>query len=386
MRRGSVQLVRIAGIRVGATPSWFFVLFLLIYLLSGTFDNILRTTSSDAFWCAVAATLLFEASLVLHELGHALVARRFGIATTGIDLWFFGGLAKLERDPETPGKEFAVAAAGPSVTALIIAACFIAGAASSGVHKMLDATVLSEAHASAGIALLGFVAGINLLLLVFNLIPAYPLDGGRIARAVAWRWTGDRNRGTRFSGRLGEGFSYVLIGGGAFVALRGDTFDGVWFMILGWFMSQSARAAIVGSRVQERIEGVTAEQLMDSEPLTMPSSITALQAAEDWFANQDWPFFPVVDESGRYLGVLTAERVEGAITAGQPALTVRELLDDQGADDFHVAPEAVLQELLSSAALRTLGAVMVVDAAGALRGVVTVEQVRRALAAAVPTR
>jgi Zn-dependent protease/CBS domain-containing protein len=386
MRRGSVQLARIAGIRVGATPSWFFVLFLLIYLLTGTFDTILGTSSSDAFWCAVAAALLFEVSLVLHELGHALIARRNGIATTGIDLWFFGGLAKLEREPETPGKEFAVAAAGPAVTALIIVACVAAGIATSGTDKMLDAAVLSESHAGATLALLGFVAGINVLLLAFNLVPAYPLDGGRIARAIAWHATGDRNRGTRFSGRLGEAFSYLLIGGGAFVALRWDPFNGIWFMVLGWFMSQSARAAIVGSRVQEKIEGVTAADLMDASPLVMPSSITALQAADDWFAAQDWPFFPVVDGNDRYLGVLRAERVDGAITAGQPALSVGELLDDHGQEDFRVAPDAVLQELLGSSGLRTLGAVMVVDAAGALRGVVTVEQVRRALAAAVPGR
>jgi predicted transcriptional regulator len=198
--------------------------------------------------------------------------------------------------------------------------------------------------------------------------------------------TGDRNRGTRFSGRLGEAFSYILIGGGAFVALRYDPFNGIWFMVLGWFMSQSARAAIVGSHVQERIEGVTAQDLMDVNPLTMPSSVTALQAADDWFATQDWPFYPVVEGTDHYLGVLRAERVDGAIAAGQPALSVGELLDDQSPDDFQVAPEAVLQEVLGSSGLRTLGAVMVVDAAGALRGVVTVEQVRRALAAAVPGR
>ena len=387
MGRGqSVQLARISGIRVGATPSWFFILFLLIYLLTGTFRDILGGSSQEAFWIAVAAAMLFEVSLVLHELGHALAARRAGIATTGIDLWFFGGLAKLEREPETPGTEFKVAVAGPVVTGIIVLAFGIAGVAMSGFSETVDATFLAQDSTDAGIALVGFVAGINLLLLAFNLIPAYPLDGGRIARAAAWKATGDRNRGTRFSGRLGGAFAYVLIGVGAFVALRGDAFNGIWFMILGWFMSQSARAAVVSSRVQERIEGVTAADLMDHDPLTMPAATTALQASEDWFATGEWPFYPVVAASGHYVGVLSADRVDGALTAGQPTLTAEDLVDPEGQHDFFVQPEAVLQELLNSAALRTLGAVMVVDATGALRGVVTIEQVRRALAAAVPGR
>src|SRR4051812_9640700 len=140
-RRGSsVQLARIFGIRVGATPSWFFILFLLIYLLTGTFKDILGTSSQEAFWCAVAAALLFEVSLVLHELGHALAARTSNIATTGIDLWFFGGLAKLEREPETPGTEFKVAVAGPVVTAAIVIGCVVAGTLTTSFSETMDAT------------------------------------------------------------------------------------------------------------------------------------------------------------------------------------------------------------------------------------------------------
>src|SRR3954454_8189540 len=120
---GSVQLARIMGIRIGASPSWFLVLFLMIYLLSGYFGDVLDVPDTGAYAVAVAAAMLFFTSLVLHELGHALVARRNGIGTSGIDLWFFGGLARLTRDPASPGEEFRAAAAGPAVTALIVAAC-----------------------------------------------------------------------------------------------------------------------------------------------------------------------------------------------------------------------------------------------------------------------
>jgi Zn-dependent protease/CBS domain-containing protein len=387
VRGGSVQLAKVFGIRVGATPSWFFVLFLLIYILTGYFGDVLNGSDQQAFICAVGAALLFETSLVLHELGHALVARRYGIGTTGIDLWFFGGLAKLDREPETAGEEFKVAVAGPAVTALVIGICLLAGIAGSSAASLTDTATLTRVNTTPFTALVGFVAGINVLLLAFNLIPAYPLDGGRIARAAAWRATGDRNRGTRFSGRLGLGFAYLLIGGGIVLAVSGDTLNGVWFAVLGWFMSQSARAAVVSSRVRERLDEVTAGDLMAPDPLTMLPTVTARDAHDQWFVPHGAPFFAVVDAEGRYRGVLRADRVAGALAAGQPVLLVEELLDDpDGHDDARVTADTGLEHLLQTPAMRAIGAVMVVDERDRLQGVVTAEQVRRALASALPTR
>ncbi|WP_354698696.1 hypothetical protein DSM112329_04387 [Paraconexibacter sp. AEG42_29] len=383
MRGGSFQLAKVFGIRVGATPSWFFVLFFLIYWLTGYFGDVLDGSDQQAFLCAVVAALVFEVSLVLHELGHALQARRHGIGTTGIDLWFFGGVAKLDREPDTPGEEFKVAAAGPLVTALVVGACLLAAVAAGKFGTIGDTATISQTDATPFSAVVGFLAGINVLLLGFNLIPAYPLDGGRIARAIAWRATGDRNRGTRFSGRLGLGFAYLLMGGGAVLVGTGDTVNGVWFLVLGFFMSQSAKAAVVSSNVRERLEGLTAEDLMAPDPLTMGPETTVLEAHERYFTPHRSPFFCVVAPDGRYLGTLAADRVAGALADGQPILPVLELLDDPdgGRDGARVAPEVGLEELLQIPALRDLGAVMVVDASDRLRGVVTAEQVRRALAA-----
>ncbi|MCW3040250.1 MAG: site-2 protease family protein [Solirubrobacterales bacterium] len=389
MRRGgSVQLAKVFGIRVGATPSAFFVLFVLIVVLSNYFQDVLDGSSQKAYLCAVAGALLFELSLILHELGHALTARRYGIGTTGIDLWFFGGVAKLDREADTPGQEFKVAAGGPLVTAVIVGICLGLGLLGPRFGTVTDAATLTQTTgATPFTAVVGYLAGINLLLLVFNLIPAFPLDGGRIAQAIAWKLTGDRNRGTRLSGRLGLGFSYVLIGGGLFLAVTGDVADGVWFMVLGWFMAQSARAAVVGSNVRETLEGVTAADIMAPDPLTMPPTVSALEAQEQWFSRFDSPFIVVAEPDGRYLGTLTAARVAGALADGRPVLPVRELLDDpDGHDAARVAPGLGLEHLLQVPALRAVGAVMVVDEAGLLRGVVTVEQVQRALTAAVPRR
>jgi Zn-dependent protease len=375
----SVRLGRILGIRIGATPSWFFVLFLLIYLLTGYFMDVLRGSDTQAFLCAVAGALLFEASLVVHELGHALVARRYDVPITGIDLWFFGGLAKLGRDPDTPGREFKVAAAGPAVTLVVIVGCLTAGALASASGSVLDVATFKVTEVTPALALLGFLGGINALLLVFNLIPAYPLDGGRIAMAAAWKATGDRARGLRFSARIGQGFAYVLIALGIALALRGTLFDGLWFIVLGWFMAQSARAAVVSSDFQDRISGVTVADLMDASPVTVPADVPALEAQDDWFGRYGSSVLPVVADDDRLVGLLTADRVDGALTAGQPTLSAGELAETD--DAYRVAPDADLGELLASGPLRVLGALAVVDPHGRLCGVVTVEHVRRAVAA-----
>lgn len=379
----SIQLGRIFGIRIGATPSWFVVLFLLIYLLTGYFRDVLGGSDAEAFWIAVAAALLFEASIVVHEIGHAVVARRYGIGIAGVDLWFFGGLAKLDREADTPWREFAIAAAGPLVTAIVAGACAVAAALASDGGTFVDAATLSVDRASATVALLGWLAAVNVFLFAFNMIPAYPLDGGRIAKAIAWRVTGDRNRGLRAAARLGQVFAYGLIGLGVYLMARGNSFDGIWFAVLGWFMAQSARGAVVSSAFQERIDGVTVADLMDTRPVWLPAETTVLKAQEEFFEPHRWPWLAVVAQTGAYRGVLTAERLEGALAAGQPALTVGELLDAGDEQEFRVSDTTPLAALLGSEPLRRLGALMVVDTEGRLRGVVTVEQIRRALGAAV---
>jgi len=382
---GSIQLARVFGIRVGASPSWFVVLFVMIYFLSGYFSDVLDGSDTTAYVTAVIGAVLFFGSLVLHELGHALAARRQGIAISGIDLWFFGGIAKMSRDTESPGEEFKVAAAGPAVTLAIVLACIASSvlAAKSGIF--FDNAALSDKHTTPALALLSWLATINAFLLIFNLVPAFPLDGGRIARAVAWRVTGDRNRGTRFSGRMGQGFSYLLIGFGVFLTFNTDPINGIWLIVLGMFLGQAARGAVAVSEFSERIEGVTVGDLMDTQPVSVPGDLTALRAQDEFFLRYRWPWFPVVDAAGRFLGILRQESVDGAVTAGKPVLTVDSMVDpDTGR--FRINRDTPLEALLGSEGLRNLGALMVVDGDERLCGVVTIEQVRRALTAAVPGR
>ena len=183
---------------VWASPSWFIVLFVFIYLGADYFRGVLGGSVTQAYVVAVAAVFLFFASLVMHELGHALAARREGIEISGIDLWF-GGVAKMARDTQSAGAEFRISAAGPLVT-LVLFGLFFGLSALVQNGAALDVVRLAgEAEVSPTLALLRFLATMNLFLFVFNLIPAFPLDGGRIARAVAWRITGDRRPARRGS-------------------------------------------------------------------------------------------------------------------------------------------------------------------------------------------
>jgi len=382
----SIPLFHLFGIRIGASKSWFFVLFIFIYVGADHFRAELNGSVTQAYVVAVAGVFMFFASLILHELGHALVARREGIEISGIDLWFFGGVAKMSRDSQSPGAEFRIAAAGPLVTLVIVGLC-LGLLAIIREGAALDVLRLAgDAEASPTVALLIFLGWINTMLFVFNLVPAFPLDGGRIARAVVWRITGNRNTATRIAGRIGEGFAYVLIGIGIFLAARGDYINGIWLAVLGWFIAQSARAAVASTAFTERIDGITVADIMDAQPVSMPAGTPLTQAQDEYFLRYRWDWFPVVDEHGRFLGVVREQRVDEEIAAGRPALAVGELVELAEADDWRVQSDSPLESLLGDEQLRARGALMAVDADGVLRGVVTIDQVRRALTAALPQR
>jgi len=384
MGAGSIQLARVFGIRIGASPSWFVVLFFMIYELSGLFDDALTGSSNTAYAVAVAGALLFFLSLVLHELGHAIVAQRNGIRVTRIDLWFFGGLARLTREPKSPGEDFRISAAGPAVTlAVFLACCGVLLA--TGVSDLGDALTLNLDRISPATGLLAWLAGVNLVVLLFNLLPAYPLDGSRIARAVVWRVTRDPNRGKRVSARLGQALAYGLMALGAYFLVLGRGFGGIWFILLGWFFAQAARGEIISSRFSERLDGVTVADVMDDDPLVVPNGLSVLDAQDEFFLRyRDPTWFPVVDGFGRFMGILRRESVDGAVSDGRPALTVGEVLDPNVDTGSVVGRETPIEQLLGSEALGRFGALMVVDAESRLCGVVTLEDVRRALAAAVP--
>jgi Zn-dependent protease len=376
----SYRLATLFGIRIGVNASWFLILFVLLYFFQDEFRQELDASDTVAFATAIAAAALFFGSIVLHELGHALAARREGIEVAGIDLFLFGGVMKMNRDTDSPGAEFRVAAAGPAVTVGLVILGAAISIAIAGPHEFWDRGTLSGDQ-RAGIAemLVAVLVGFNILLLVFNLIPAYPLDGGRIARSVVWKLTGDRGKATRVAAWIGQGFAVLMIGYGFYLVTRGRQFDGIWIAVLGWMLGTAARSAVLQNAFVERLGGVTVADVMDAEPVTIPADLSALRAFEDYFLRYyDFDWFAVVEEDGRFVGLAHRDPVQTAAHGPDPGQPVRELAAPAAAE-AQVPSHTPREALLGSEALRRLGALMAVDGEGRLRGVVTVEQVSRAL-------
>ncbi len=380
---GSIQFARVFGIRIGVDPSWFFVFFLIIWSLSGYYgEPELFPEGSTAFVLATISALLFFLSVLLHELGHAFEARRSGIGITGIDLWMFGGVAKMERDSRSAGEEFRVAVAGPLVTLAIAVACWAIGALMSGAAESWDALRFTVATDNEALAVIGYLGSVNVLLLLFNLIPGFPLDGGRIARAIAWKVTGSRTRATRFAGTLGRGFAFLMIGVGVLLAMTGDLISGVWLGIIGVFLNQAARGAIAQTELTDRIEGLSVADVMDSDPVAIPAELSLDRAHDEYFLRYGWPWFPVVEADGRLVGLVTEQSISSlpeALWAGRTVASVMANDTVGGDSSLRVDATEPLEALLGREGLIRLGALMAVDSDGRLRGIVTADRVRRAL-------
>jgi Zn-dependent protease len=380
--RGTVTLLHLRGIRIGVDWSWFFVLFLIIWWLSGDYRDILGVSSSDAtpYFLAVASALGFFGSILLHELGHAFVAIRRGIGISAITLWMFGGVAQMTKDTDSPGTEFKVAIAGPLVTLGIAVACIVVGVAAAGSHDFEQAMRLrSQADTSGLLSVVAWLGSVNLIILAFNLIPAFPLDGGRVARAIAWKVTGDRNRATRAAARLGQGFSYVFIAVGIAIFLTGDPISGIWLALIGFILGQAARGAVVQTEFASRIEGIRVADVMDEEPVAIPEDATVERALDEYFLRYRWPWFPVVDTYERFLGLVERGAADAVPEPVRGSSVVRDVFEADSSGTLHVRDDAPLESLLGNDALRRLGALMAVDADGRLRGVITADQVGRAL-------
>jgi Zn-dependent protease len=381
-----LTLFRIRGIRIAVDFSWFFVLFLVILWLSGFYRDVLGTSSEAVgpYLLALISALLFFASILLHELGHALVAVRKGIGIADITLWMFGGVARMQRDSDSPGTEFKIAIAGPLVTLAIVLISGAIGIAFAGGSDFSDAMMVEEgAQIPGALAVVAWLTSINLLVLVFNLIPAYPLDGGRIARAIAWRVTGNRNSATRFAATLGQIFAWGLIAFGLFLLIQGDVLGGIWLGVLGFILYQSARAAQVQSEVASRISGVTVGDVMDREPVAIPEQLSVSDALDEYFLRYRWPWFPVVDAAQHFRGLLKRGAADAVPELRRGSATVGDVAENDRSGDTWVREDTPLESLLGNENLRRLGGLAAVDADGRLIGVITLDQVGRALRSAM---
>jgi Zn-dependent protease len=388
MPAGGVTLFRVRGIRIALDYSWFIVLFLIIFWLSGFYRDVLNEPENDtsAYLLAVASAVLFFGSILLHELGHAVVAIRHGIGVPAITLWMFGGVARLGKDSDTPGTEFKIAIAGPVVTATIVIVCVAAGLLLAGGDEFRNAALTEGDTRTSGIAaLISWLASINLLVLIFNLVPAFPLDGGRIARAIAWWRTGSRTTGTRFAATLGEWFGLFLIlaGIGYFLVYLGDVLGGIWLAFVGFILRGAAKAALAQTEVTSRIEGVSVADVMERDPVAIPESASIEQALDEYFLRYRSPWFPVVDTAQRFIGLVDRGAADGVPAPERSSTAVRDVLArDSGT--LTVREDDPLESVLGNESLRRLGALIATDALGHVRGVLTIDAIGKALRPTAP--
>jgi Zn-dependent protease/CBS domain-containing protein len=287
----SFRLGRIAGIEFGANWSWLVVFALIVWTLaSGVFPSTnpgLSKTTHIAM--AIVAAFLFFLSLLLHEFGHALQARREGIEIDGITLWLFGGVARFKGSFRSAGAEFRVAIAGPLVS-LALGVLFVLIALINGIPSAVDGVV----------TWLGYI---NLTLLVFNLIPAPPLDGGRVLHAALWRWRDDYVWATRVAANVGRGFGYLLIAGGIAMFVFQSSFSGAWLAFLGWFLLNAATGEARYLLTQQALSGLRVRDVMTRNPIVVIPDATLGEFMDSVMLSRRHTTYPVV-EDGRPLGLL----------------------------------------------------------------------------------
>jgi Zn-dependent protease len=292
----SIELGRIFGIRIGINWSWLVVVALIVWTLaSGIFPESNPGLSDGTYIAlAIVAAALFFASLLLHELGHAVQARREGMEIEGITLWLFGGVAKFKGMFPSAGAEFRIAIAGPLVS-LALGILFSLGAWAVSMAEEVDAVA----------AWLGYI---NLTLLVFNLLPALPLDGGRVLRSALWQLRGDFRSATRLASSIGRGFGYLFIAVGIFMFIVQGSFSGAWLAFIGWFLLQAATAEDNYAMVSEALGGLRVRDLMVRDPVVVPADISLGRFMDEVAWNRRYTTYPVVDD-GRVVGLLAFRSV-----------------------------------------------------------------------------
>jgi Zn-dependent protease/CBS domain-containing protein len=290
---GSFRIGKIAGIDIDINVSWIIILVLLtVSLATGWFPQLYPGWSTATYWVTgFIASLLLFVSVLLHELAHSFVARRRGLPVKNITLFIFGGVSNIEREPTSPGIEFQMAVVGPLTSLLIGAICFLLQVPLRGTNSPLE-------------GILFYLAVTNILLGVFNLIPGFPLDGGRVLRSIVWKITGSMRKATRAATITGQFIAYLFILLGIWLFFTASILDGIWLGFIGWFLLSAAQSANSQVMLVSVFNGVTVGEVMNPEPATVPANISLQQLVDAYF----------LPAGLRYALVMQADQLAGLIT------------------------------------------------------------------------
>jgi len=345
----SVRIGTIRGIELNLHFSWFIALVAFTFIFArGQYPSLYEDWSEAAYWIvALISVLLLFLSVVIHEFGHALTAQRKNIPVRSITLWIFGGVAVLDQDSETPGDEFQIAIAGP-----------LASVALAGIFLGLW-WLLGDVNEQLG-AILGYLAIVNLILAVFNMLPGFPLDGGRVVRAIIWKATGSMRRATQvvsiIGSLIGTGFFFL----GFLSALEGDLVNGLWYFALGWFLQNAADQGYRGVTQRQMLQGITVAEIIDHNPTTVPVTASVEELVHEYFLRRNVRGAPVMN-GDVLLGIVTLTDVK-QIPADQWSQTaVRTIMTPRNSLRT-VTAETDIEEALTLMNERRLNQIPVVDA------------------------
>jgi Zn-dependent protease/predicted transcriptional regulator len=316
---------------------------------------------------AVVAAVLFIASVLAHELAHAVVARRNGIEVESITLWLFGGVAQLKGDPRSPGADLRIAAVGPLTSLALGIAC---GAVAFGLSL--------TGVGGLPVAVIGYLAGINVVLAIFNLVPAAPLDGGRVLRAVLWAIWKDQQRAAFAAGRAGRIFGYILVGLGLLQVSSGSGFSGLWLVLIGLFVVNAAAAEQRHARLGSLLRGVVVGDVMTAHPVVADPEQTVDEFIHRIALTHPFSSYPLTDPTGRLVGLVTLNRLRSVPAERRASTGLSEIACRP--DEVPTArPDEPLADLLPKMAGCADGRAIVTDSNGAVVGIVSPSDVSRAV-------
>lgn len=295
----SFELFKLFGFSVKVDLSWLVIAVLVTWSLAdGVFAVQYPALSVQTRWAmgAAGAVALF-ACIVLHELSHSLAARRFGMPMKGITLFIFGGVAEMESEPPSPKAEFVMAIAGPIASVVIALLCFAAAMLGQQAHWPVEIN-----------GLLWYLALINAVLVAFNIVPAFPLDGGRVLRSALWQWRGNMRWATKISSQIGSGFGIALIILGVISFIGGDFLGGMWWFLIGMFLRNAAQMSYRQLLMRRALEGEPVRRFMKTDPVTVPASASVRELVEDYIYRHHHKMYPVAD-NGNFQGCITLRDV-----------------------------------------------------------------------------
>ena len=359
----SIRLGRLFGIEIGANWSLVFIFALIAWTLATALE--VSNQPALASWVAGGVgAIVFYGSLLAHELAHALVARRNGVKVAGITLWLFGGVSRLDGEPKSAGAEALIAGVGPLTSLAVAAVAF--------VLSLLPFPALAD-------DLLGWLAFVNVALALFNLVPAFPLDGGRLLSSWIWWRSGSRQRGVHSAVQIGRVFAYLMIAFGVFELFTGQALNGIWIAFVGWFLLSAGSSEEMGSQVRGLLTAVPVSAAMTSPVVIVPDWLTVEQFLESIAPQHRFTTYPVHDPSGKLTGIV---RLGDLATMPQQA-RAEERLKDRARPISEVAtsrPDEDLAALIQRVGAALEQRVLVFDSSGRLAGIVSPADVARVLA------